>query len=188
MTFGAGTRRAMTTQQSRAIATLSAASAAAILFIATAQYGGYRINLTPSGSLGLWRIVPLYRPPDVEDLVFICPPETVEMREGRARGYLRSGLCPGGVAPFIKAVAAVAGQHVKIDANVKVDGRAIPSSEIEQRDGKGRLLSSFRGGAVPWGYVFLHSPSVGSYDSRYFGPVPASGILGLAEEVFTYAP
>ncbi|WP_246802227.1 conjugative transfer signal peptidase TraF [Ensifer sp. ENS06] len=178
----------MTTQQSRAIATLSAASAAAILFIATAQYGGYRINLTPSGSLGLWRIVPLYRPPDVEDLVFICPPETVEMREGRARGYLRSGLCPGGVAPFIKAVAAVAGQHVKIDANVKVDGRAIPSSEIEQRDGKGRLLSSFRGGAVPWGYVFLHSPSVGSYDSRYFGPVPASGILGLAEEVFTYAP
>ncbi|MGO7748441.1 conjugal transfer protein TraF, partial [Rhizobium ruizarguesonis] len=26
------------------------------------------------------------------------------------------------------------------------------------------------------------------YDSRYFGPLPVSGILGLAQKVLTYAP
>ncbi|MDX0760458.1 conjugal transfer protein TraF, partial [Sinorhizobium medicae] len=41
---------------------------------------------------------------------------------------------------------------------------------------------------VPANYVFLHSRFAGSYDSRYFGPVPASGILGLAQEVLTYEP
>jgi type IV secretory pathway protease TraF len=38
------------------------------------------------------------------------------------------------------------------------------------------------------GEVYLHSDFIGSWDSRYFGPVPVSGVLGLAQEVLTYAP
>jgi len=38
------------------------------------------------------------------------------------------------------------------------------------------------------GTLFLHSDFVGSYDSRYFGPLPAEGTLGLAQEVLTFAP
>ncbi|MGO6944738.1 conjugal transfer protein TraF, partial [Rhizobium johnstonii] len=33
-----------------------------ILAIGTGLAGGYRINLTPSEPLGVWRIVPLHRP------------------------------------------------------------------------------------------------------------------------------
>ncbi len=167
---------------------LSMATVAAILLVMTAVAGGYRINLTPSEPLGLWRIIPLHRPAAVGDLLFICPPGTAAMRAARARGYLRSGFCPSGVAPLIKIVIAVAGQHVEIGASVSVDGRRVSSSSLALRDGKGRPLTPIPSGIVPPGYVFLHSAFPGSYDSRYFGPVPASGILGLAQEVFTYVP
>ncbi|MCZ7976332.1 conjugative transfer signal peptidase TraF [Agrobacterium sp. MAFF310724] len=178
----------MTAQQRRAAGIILVAALVGILAICTALTGGYRINLTPSEPLGLWRIVPLGRPVAVSDLVFICPPATVEMREARARGYLRSGSCPGGVAPLIKRVIAIAGQQVEIGASVSVDGREISSSRVTRRDGKGRPLTPSASGTVPAGYVFLHSAFPGSYDSRYFGPVPASGILGLAQEILTYAP
>ncbi|NNH65926.1 conjugative transfer signal peptidase TraF [Rhizobium laguerreae] len=178
----------MTVQQRRAIVVLSMAALVAILLVVIAVAGGYRINLTPSEPLGLWRIVPLHRPAAVDDLLFICPPDTAAMRAARARGYLRSGSCPGGVAPLIKTVIAVAGQHAEIGVSVSVDGRGVSSSSLALRDGKGRPLTPFPGGIVPPGCVFLHSVFPGSYDSRYFGPVPISGILGLAQEVFTYVP
>lgn len=178
----------MTTQQRRAIVVMSVAAVAAILLAVTAVAGGYRINLTPSEPPGLWRIIPLHRPAAVDDLLFICPPETAAMREARARGYLRSGSCPGGFAPLIKTVMAVAGQHVEIGDSVSVDGRGVSSSSLALRDGKGRPLTPFPSGIVPPEYVFLHSAFPGSYDSRYFGPVPISGILGLAQKVFTYVP
>ena len=184
----AATSRSMTTQQRRAMAVLSMAAVAAILLVVTAVAGGYRINLTLSEPLGLWRIIPLHRPAAVGDLLFICPPETAAMREARARGYLRSGSCRGGVAPLIKTVIAVAGQHAEIGVSVSVDGWGVSSSSLALRDGKGRPLTPFPSGIVPPGYVFLHSAFPGSYDSRYFGPVPISGILGLAQEVFTYVP
>lgn len=184
----AATTRSMTPPQRRAIAVLWIAAVAAILLVVTALAGGYRINLTPSEPLGLWHIIPLHRPAQVDDLVFICPPETAEMLEARVRGYLRSGSCPGGVAPLIKTVIAVAGQHVEIGDSVSVDARKVPFSDLALRDGKGRPLTAFPSGVIPLGHVFLHSPFPGSYDSRYFGSVPASGILGLGQEVFTYVP
>jgi conjugative transfer signal peptidase TraF len=155
--------------------------------ILVAWSGGYRINFTPSEPLGLWRIVKLERAAAIGDLVFVCPPQTVAMREARSRGYLRSGLCPGGVAPLIKTVIAIAGQRVDIGTSVTVDGHPVRFSGLAQRDGQGRPITPFGGGIVPADSVFLHSSFAGSYDSRYFGPVPASGILGLAQKVLTYA-
>ncbi|WP_085034526.1 conjugative transfer signal peptidase TraF [Ensifer aridi] len=188
MTAGAEKRPPIISRRRRTARILSVAAAAIVLIAVSGFVGGYRINQTPSEALGLWRIVPLHRPPGVGDLLFICPAEKAGMPEARARGYLRSGLCPGGVAPLIKTVVAVAGQYVEIGAEVTIDGRALPSSALAERDGKGRPLRPSPGGVVPHGHVFLHSSFVGSYDSRYFGPVPASGVLGLAQGVLTYAP
>ena len=167
---------------------LAVITAALLGAIAAAWLGGFRLNLTPSEPLGLWRIVELDRPAAVGDLVFVCPPRTPAMQEARSRGYLRSGLCPSGVAPLIKMVMAVAGQQVDVGASVTVDGRPVATSTIAQRDRQGRSLTPFGGGIVPAGCIFLHSAFAGSFDSRYFGPVPASGILGLAQPVLTDAP
>ncbi|MCD2180278.1 conjugative transfer signal peptidase TraF [Rhizobium sp. C1] len=175
-------------QRSNAVVLLVVATTIVGGSVAAAIIGGYRINLTPSEPLGLWRIVALDRPASAGDLVFICPPQTPVMHEARERGYLRSGTCPSAVAPLIKTVIAVAGQQVEISTSVTVDGRPVPFSDLITRDGKGRPMKPYRGGIVPKESVFLHSPFRGSYDSRYFGPLPTSGILGLAQPVLTHAP
>ena len=183
--FASETRRV---QRTSAFVLLTLAASIVGGGVAVAIVGGFRINLTPSEPLGLWRIVALDRPVSSGDLIFICPPPTPVMREARERGYLRSGTCPGGVAPLIKTVIAIAGEHVEIGAGVTIDGRPIAFSDLAERDGKGRPMKPFPGGIVPGESVFLHSPFKGSYDSRYFGPLPTSGILGLAQPVLTYAP
>lgn len=149
---------------------------------------GFRVNLTPSEPLGLWRIVEPERPILVGDLVFICPPVTDEMRAARARGYLRFGLCKGWIAPLIKTVVATSGQTIEVSNEVRVDGSSLPHSRVAPIDGQGRAMLAHDGGVVPLGAVFLHSAFPGSFDSRYFGPLPMDGVLGLAQEVWTYAP
>lgn len=162
-----------------------------LLLLAIFIYGfvcGYRINLTPSQSLGLWRIRPLTRSVAIGDMVFVCPPDTSRFREAHRRGYLRHGLCPGGYGPLIKTVIAIEGHRVETSPDLKIDGRVIERTPVRSSDGRGRPLSPFTGGIVPGGSVFLYSNFSASWDSRYFGPVPADGILGLADEVLTYVP
>ena len=155
---------------------------------AIATVGGYRLNLTPSEPLGLWRIEALRRSAEVGDLVVVCPPPTAMFEEARRRGYLRLGLCAGGFAPLIKTVAALSGQHVEITDHVVIDGRSLAASAVRKTDGEGRTITPYPGGVVPSGHLYLHSSFASSYDSRYFGPVPDSGLLGLARPILTFDP
>lgn len=161
------------------VATLSGILPAA-LFVG-GWTAGLRLNVTPSYPLGLWRIVPLHRDVDVGDLIFVCPPQSADFELARKRGYLRSGLCPGWFSPLIKTVAAASGQRVEVAMAVTIDGIPLAYSDVHRTDAEGRLLPVFAGGVVPSGQVFLHSDFAGSYDSRYFGPIPAAGVLGLAQ-------
>lgn len=177
-------------RQQRAVALfLLAAGAGSVLLTALAGVvGEFRVNTTPSEPLGLWRIVPIDRSPDVGDMVFVCLSRSAIVEQARARGYLRRGLCASGYAPLIKAVVAVAGQRVEIGRFVWIDGVKIPHSELALLDGAGRQLIPARDGQVAPGHIFLHSPFPGSWDSRYFGSVPMSSVRGLAREVLTFAP
>lgn len=150
--------------------------------------GGYRINLTPSYALGLWRIEALDRTAEVDDLIFICPPPGPEFAIAHERGYVRTGLCPGWFSPLIKTVVAVGGEHIEIAAYVEIEGTILAYSEVQPFDAEGRTLEPYTGGIVPPGHLFIHSEFAGSYDSRYFGPIPADGILGLARPVLTFEP
>ncbi|MCP3468392.1 conjugative transfer signal peptidase TraF [Bradyrhizobium sp. CCGUVB23] len=149
---------------------------------------GLRVNMTPSYPRGLWRIEMLDREAAVGDLVFICPPHTAEFERAFARGYIRRGLCAGGLSPLIKTVVAIGRQQVYGANRVSIDGRPLPDSEVQHADAAGRPLAPFAGGVVPAGELYLHSDFAGSYDSRYFGPIPSSGILGLARPVLTFGP
>ncbi|MFH0302478.1 conjugative transfer signal peptidase TraF [Bradyrhizobium sp. 31Argb] len=149
---------------------------------------GLRINMTPSYPCGLWRIETLDRTAAVGDLVFICPPGTAEFERALERGYLRRGLCAGGLSPLIKTVAAIGGQQVDVADQVSIDGRPLPDSGVRHTDAAGRPLAPFAGGVIPAGELYLHSDFAGSYDSRYFGPIPSSGVLGLARPVLTFGP
>src|ERR1700736_3384049 len=74
---------------------------------------GFRINLTESMPLGLYRITPLTRPLKQGDMIAVCPPYSAALL-GRERGYLGPGTCPGGVEPLLKFVTAVKGDTVMI--------------------------------------------------------------------------
>jgi conjugative transfer signal peptidase TraF len=163
--------------------------AAAIAAIAGLGWlGGFRVNATPSYPLGLWRIERLNAPIKVGDLVFICMPAGPGLSLGLERGYLRAGLCPGGAGPLIKTVAALPGAHVVIGRSVTIGGRPLAHSRVSLIDAEGRALAAYTGGIVPPGHLYLHSDYAGSYDSRYFGPIPAAGLLGLARPVATFDP
>lgn len=172
----------------RALVALAGSLIAVAAIAALGWFGGLRINLTPSEPIGLWRIVPLDRPVAAGDLVFVCPPPGPITDFGLERGYFRSGSCPAGVAPLIKTVVALAGARIDVGAEVAIDGVAVSRSQPSPRDGTGRPLTTWPGGIVPAGQIFLHSPFAGSYDSRYFGPLPLSGLLGLARPVLTIDP
>lgn len=156
--------------------------------VAAGWLAGLRINMTPSYPRGLWRIEMLDRPVTTGDLVFICPPDTAAFEGAFDRGYIRRGLCAGGLGPLIKTVAAIGGQQVDVADQVSIDGHLLPRSIVHHTDAAGRPLSPFAGGVIPAGELFLHSEFAGSYDSRYFGPIPASGVLGLARPILTFGP
>ncbi len=155
---------------------------------AAGTFGRYRINTTASFPLGLWRIEALPREVHLGDTLFICPPaDAPAIKLARERLYLPTGLCEGGIAPLIKSVVALPGQTIAIEGDqVAIDGKRLAHSSIQATDGQGRALTAYTGGVVPAGALFVHSDYVASFDSRYFGPIPASGILGLAREVFTF--
>lgn len=175
-------------QQRGAYVFLAAAVALALVINLAGTFGGFRINMTPSEPLGLWRILPLDRHPVVGDMVFVCLPRSALVDEARARGYLRLGLCESGYAPLIKTIVAIAGQRVEIGQTVRIDGVEIPHSVLAELDGMGRPLMAARNERIRSAHVFLHSPYPGSWDSRYFGSVPVSSVLGLASEVLTIVP
>ncbi|RWJ45212.1 MAG: conjugative transfer signal peptidase TraF [Mesorhizobium sp.] len=172
----------------RAIVIIPVAAASLIMLAGIAWFGGFRLNLTRSYPPGLWRIEPLERPPAAGDLVFICPPDTPVFRMAREHFYLGRGLCPGWFSPLIKTVVATGGQSIAIGAEVSIDGKPLASSDLQPSDAAGRALAPFAGGQVPGGFLFLHSDFAGSYDSRYFGPIPASGLLGRAHPLLTWGP
>lgn len=178
----------MRRQRRNALIILGVGAAVVASIAAAGAWGGYRLNMTRSYPLGLWSIEALQREPHVGDTVFICPPAAPAFDLALARGYLPRGLCAGGTGPLIKTVAALAGQDFAIDSRVHIDGHPLEHSELQATDSQGRVLAAFADGVVPAGNIFLHSRFPGSYDSRYFGPIPVAGILGLARPILTFTP
>lgn len=82
--------------------------------------------------------------------------------------------------PMLKHVAAVAGQCVcRSGVGISVDGKAVAEARLHDR--LGRPLPVWSGcRTLRRGEVLLLNPaSASSFDGRYFGPVPARGIVAV---------
>lgn len=82
--------------------------------------------------------------------------------------------------PMLKHVAALAGHTVcRSGVIISVDGRRL--AEARLRDRIGRPLPSWSGcRTLRAGEVLLLNPaSAGSFDGRYFGPVPMRGVVAV---------
>ena len=135
-------------------------------------------NVSASVPVGLYRLVPvaILR---VGDLVAVRPSPGLASFMA-ARRYVEAG------ALLVKPVAAVAGQRVcRSGAVVTLDGVAVATALVADR--MRRPLPVWTGcRRLRRGDVFLLVPGVpASFDSRYFGPVSATTIVGRAVPLWT---
>lgn len=96
------------------------------------------------------------------------------------RGYL-----PGGV-PILKRIGALAPQSVCVrEQLVRIDGAVVAS--VRTHDGAHRPLQAWpQCRALAGGELFLlGDANPASFDSRYFGPISASAVLGVARPLWT---
>jgi len=172
------------TRRRYVMATAIAASTFAAAFVAIAVADPLpRViwNASASAPIGLYRIHPESDPP-TGALVAIAPPEQLS-RWLSARGYLPEGV------PLLKHVAARAGQRVcRVGAVVSVDAQRVAIARA--RDGRGRPLPVWQGcRTLRSGELLLLNPAhPDSLDGRYFGPLPASTVIGRAAPLYLRAP
>ncbi len=105
------------------------------------------------------------------------PPDAVAL--AAQRGYLPARV------PLLKRVGAVAPQEVCITGRVvRIDG--VPSAAVLPADRWGRPLPSWQQcRRLEPGELFLLSvTNPASFDSRYFGPVSPSAVIGVAHPVW----
>lgn len=138
----------------------------------------YIWNASDSVPIGLYRLQPGTKL-TVTELVAVQPPDLL------AAFLDLNGYLPLGV-PMLKRVLALPGQTVcRNGLAIAVDG--IDVGEAHERDGRGRPLPSWQGcRVIAVGDVFVMNwQSTDSLDSRYFGPLPASAVMGRAVPVWT---
>lgn len=89
--------------------------------------------------------------------------------------------------PLLKRIGAMAPEAVCVRGGiVRIDG--IPVAATLHVDGAGRRLTAWRQcRRLRVGELFLLSTSnPASFDSRYFGPVKTSAVIGLAHPLWTW--
>ena len=146
-----------------------------------------RLTYNPSDSVavGWYRIDPfdprtasLPRPLSVDSIVLVpLPAEAAAL--AAQRGYLPTRV------PLLKRIGAVAPQEVCIAGGiVRIDG--VPSAAVLPADRLGRPLPSLQlcRRLEPGELFLLSTTNPASFDSRYFGPVSASTVIGVAHPVW----
>ncbi|MBS0225948.1 MAG: S26 family signal peptidase [Proteobacteria bacterium] len=142
-------------------------------------------NPSDSVAVGWYRVDPLHQragslpwaAPVGSIVLTTLPPAAAAL--AAQRHYLPARV------PLLKRVGAIAPQHVCIfDALVWIDG--VPVAAVRPADRLGRPLPSWpHCRRLESGELFLLSnANPASFDSRYFGPVSASAVIGVAHPVW----
>jgi len=184
MTTMATTATAVPRSRLRARIVLAALVACGLAALAWASFvqPSARIVYNPSDSVpvGWYRVTPAHALPDtlyVGSIVLTTLPADAATLAAQ-RGYLPSHI------PLLKRVGAVAPQHVCIvNGIVRID--SVPVAAVLRADRWGRPLPSWpQCRQLTEGELFLLSAThPASFDSRYFGPVSAPAVIGVAQPI-----
>lgn len=147
---------------------------------------GLRYNGTPSYPVGFY--LKTGKHAQRGDLVLATLPVTPVLDMARDRGYLNVGYCT--VGHILKRLVGIAGDRVTIDSSgVQVNGITLANSAPLPYDRAGRPLTPYTltDHALSPSEVFLMSDyNPASFDSRYFGPLPAAAIECVVRPLVTW--
>ena len=166
----------------RIVLAILSACGLAVLAWASFVQPATRVVYNPSNSVpvGWYRIAPAgspRRPLPVGSIVLVRLPADASALAAQ-RGYLPAHI------PLLKRVGAVAPQNVCIvDRELRIDG--VPVASLLPTDRMGHPLPSWQQcRPLADGELFLLSGSnPASFDSRYFGPIWASAVIGTAQPI-----
>ncbi|ESQ97724.1 hypothetical protein F753_19270 [Stutzerimonas chloritidismutans AW-1] len=182
MTIVAATRPRSRLRARIALAGLTACGLAALAWASFVQPDARVVyNASDSVPVGWYHVDPLWRQTDsplVGSIVLICLPAPLAVF-AEQRGYLPAGI------PLLKRVGAVAPQEVCVtDGSVRIDG--VPVAVALHTDRMGRSLRAWPGcrRLRPGELFLLSTTNPASFDSRYFGPIAASAVLGVAHSLW----
>jgi conjugative transfer signal peptidase TraF len=133
-------------------------------------------NTTASTPVGLYTT--LRGSPRRGELALIDPPRRVRAL-AVARGYLTQRSL------LIKPVAALGGDRIcRVGFTVWISGHKVATARVA--DAQRRRLPIWRGCQVlSPGQIFVLGLATDSFDSRYFGPIDARYVVGVAVPVWT---
>jgi conjugative transfer signal peptidase TraF len=158
--------------------------------IAAAGWAGYRLNTSGSMPRGLWYVESPPRELARGVIAVYCLGDRRVTEVALRRHYLGPGSCPTGVEPIIKPVIAVAGDVIGVKAGgIFVNGELLTRNLPLPFDPAGRPLDSMPMGEYLVGandVWVLSDYTTSSFDSRYYGPVRVSNILGTATPVLVW--
>ncbi|CZP46022.1 conjugal transfer peptidase TraF [Legionella pneumophila] len=164
----------------------------AIFLISTIAAGmlfhsmGFRINLTESISVGLYRITGTE--PLKNTYVIFCPDDRQTFRLAKNRGYIDHGLYCNGYGYLMKKVVAVSGDILSVtNEGVYVNQMLIPYSKPKLQDGMNRSLPQWQVKKYQLQedeIMTMTSQSEWSFDGRYYGLVHTRQIKGMITPIW----
>ena len=120
-------------------------------------------------------------------LVLACLPDEVA-KLAYERNYIASGKCKGGYAPVGKYIQAIYGDEVRFTSEgIIVNGSLLENSKPYAMDGEGRAMPvMLQDMVLPKDELVLLNNYAGSFDSRYYGPIPSRYVVGTLKPVITF--
>ena len=152
-----------------------AAAATSVLLIAVSAFHNLPHKLVFNGSasapIGFYWVD--QQPVRTGDYVLLKLPEPMQ-ELAESRQYLPRPI------PLIKLVAAAKGDAVcRLDSQVYINGKVV--AHARERDSSGRVMPDWQGCyLLDDSQVFLLQPNSKSFDSRYFGVLDRSLLVGRA--------
>ena len=158
-----------------------------VLIIFAAKKEHIIFNTTSSFPLGLYKISSKEHY-NKGDLVSFCAMPSSTFTKMIEEGYTQPNPnCPDKTPQLLKKIVALAGDNITIEKSLLVNNKPIKNSTIFKKDHNGNLLYTQSSQTIKRGYFWAMSDyNEKSYDSRYFGQVPLSNIIGIATPILTW--
>lgn len=162
---------------------ISVVLVAGLVALELCYWCGFRLNVTHSLPIGIYKYVGEKKPTQN------ARGATIGIKKDKLHGIEQKRLqyCHF----LIKNILGLPGDTVELDqttSNVKINGILVPNMVISKCDAQGNTIkmSMKYPCTIPEGFVFVGTNCKDGYDSRYFGLVPETEIIGKMRLVYAF--